>query len=280
MNNTIKRTLSVCLMMTMLALSAFATPSKPYPPRLVNDFANILSHKQEAVLENMLVAFDEKTSNQIVVVTVNDLEGYPATLYANEIGEQWKVGDGRFDNGIVLLVKPKVVGASGKGETAIAVGYGLEGAIPDAYAKRIINSYLIPAFKEGDYYKGIYDACEQLMGLASGEISQIREKRDNSRLYTIINLLLFTAFFISIFYLGTKGGNDNNGGGNGGGNGRYRRDLSDDLTSAIIIGSILGNSRRGSTWGSSRGYSGGGGFGGFGGFGGGSFGGGGASGSW
>lgn len=275
-----KRFLTAFFLILMPVLHTFAIPQKPATERLVNDFADILTDQQERMLEKMLVAFDDSTSNQIVVVTVNDIEGYSASMYANEIGQSWRVGDQRFDNGVVLLVKPKT--QTSKGETAIAVGYGLEGAIPDVYAKRIITNYLIPAFKENDYYRGIHSACVKLMQLASGEISEIREKNEGTDGFIIIKLLLIVGFIAFLFFLIYKGGNSDSNGGGGG-----YRDISDDISSAIIIGSILRNSqRRSAGWGSTGGRDLGGGFGGgfgggsFGGFGGGSFGGGGASGSW
>ena len=247
-----------------------AIPSKPVPQRLVNDYAGIFSGKQAAVLERALTAFDDSTSNQITVVTVTDLEGYSAMEYATQIGLDWKVGSEKFDNGVVLLVKPKTYESNG--QVAISVGYGLEGAIPDAYSKRIIETVIIPHFRQNDYYSGIAEACVVLMKLASGEISEIRDKNDSSALGNgLIAFLIsgFVALMLIIAIFGKSGGN------NGGRGGGYRDD-SDDLLRGIILGSLLsGGNRRsyGGFGGSSFG-------GGFGGFGGGSFGGGGASGSW
>ncbi len=119
------------------SFTAMAIPDRPEPPRLVNDFAGIFTAQQLASLERDLVAFDDSTSNQITVVTVTDLEGYDVAEYATRIGLDWGVGSEKFDNGIVILIRPKTSSADGK--VFIAVGYGLEGVIPDAYAKRIIN---------------------------------------------------------------------------------------------------------------------------------------------
>ena len=156
----------------VFAFQAAAIPDKPYPPRLVNDLAGILDYAQCASLERKLAAFSDSTSNQIAVVTVSDLEGYSPSEYGTEIGMKWQVGSAKFDNGIVILVKPKTPDAPG--QVNISVGYGLEGAIPDTYAKRIINNEMIPAFRYGDYYRGIDDACTVLMKLASGEIQASR----------------------------------------------------------------------------------------------------------
>ena len=240
----------------LLSLVSYAIPERPSPQRLVNDYADIFTREQEVRLEQMLVAFDDTTSNQITVVTVKDLEGYAASEYATRIGLEWKVGSEKFDNGAVLLVKPKT--ASSAGEVFIAVGYGLEGAIPDAYAKRIIDNELIPHFINDDYYGGVESACEVLMKLASGEISEPRETEEEMSVFEIIITLLFVALLIFIFIIAV--GQNNNGHSSGGG-------------SSTIYGgpTITGGGSYGG--GSSHG-------GGFGGFGGGSFGGGGAGGRW
>ena len=119
-----------------------AIPPAPNPPRLVNDFANILTPEQIQEKENRLVAFNDSTTNVICVVTVNDLGYYTAAEFAYEIGEQWGVRSDDKRNGVVLLLKPR---NETSGEVYISVGYDLEGAIPDAIAKRIIETKMMPA---------------------------------------------------------------------------------------------------------------------------------------
>ena len=244
----------------ILLASAFlagAFPSRPVPPRLVNDYAGLFSSYQRQELEGMLVEFDDTTSNQIAVITTLDLEGYDIAEYATRIGIEWQVGSEKFDNGIVIVVKPKT--ACSGGEVFIATGYGLEGAIPDAYAKRIINDIMIPHFINEDYFGGIKTACVTLMKLASGEVSEVREGEDDlaSIMVSVVALILLI-FIVSLFV-----GNDNNGGSSKGGN--------SGRGPVIFHGPIITGGDRG-FGGSSPG--------GFGGFGGGSFGGGGARGGW
>ena len=249
------------LLCLMTAVLSYAIPSRPDPQRLVNDLAQVFTSDQVSRLENTLVAFDDSTSNQIVVVTVKDLEGYDPSEYATRIGLDWGVGSEQFNNGIVLLVKPKTYDSAG--QVFIAVGYGLEGAIPDAYAKRIIENELIPNFRLNDYYAGVEAACDVLMKLASGEISEPRGEEEDDALLEIIATLLFIGLLIFIFIIAV-GQNDDNGHTSGGG----RR--------TIYVGPIITSGR---SYGGGSSF--GGGFGGgFGGFGGGSFGGGGAGGSW
>lgn len=119
-------------------------PDRPSPPKLVNDFTGILSSAETHTLEQKLVTFNNETSNQIAIVIVNDFAGYQKEQYADLIGEKWGVGYKGKNNGVVLLVKPKT--ETEKGETFIATGYGLEGALPDAVLKRLVEEEMIPFF--------------------------------------------------------------------------------------------------------------------------------------
>lgn len=262
--------LAAAVSAALFSLAASALPSRPEPARLVNDLAGLFSLEQRESLEKILVAFDDSTSNQIAVITVEDLEGYAPSEYATRIGIDWGVGSADFNNGIVILVKPK---NTSSGQVFIAIGYGLEGAIPDAYAKRIINNEMIPHFIENDYYRGVEAACGTLMQLASGEISATRTDGDGDPIWMLIVFLIAVFIIVIILIAANNDGSGNNSRGN---RGNRNRSILDGPI--ITIGNDFGG------WGKSSGGSfggfGGGGFGGFGGFGGGSFGGGGAGGSW
>ncbi len=244
----------------LLVQVASAIPQRPEPPRLVNDFASIFTAEQVGELEHQLVAFDDSTSNQITVVTVSDLEGYDPAEYAVKIGLDWQVGSKDFNNGVVLLVKPKTQDSGGK--VSIQVGYGLEGAITDAYARIIIENDIIPHFKENDYFGGVQAGLSELMALASGEISQPRSDDEDGLVDGLVAFFFFVIFIVIIVYVFR---NDSKGGNSGRGPGGRKSGSSGPV--------IFGGSSSGSSFGSSSGGS-------FGGFGGGSFGGGGASGSW
>ena len=250
-------------------------PAKPNPPRLVNDFAKIFTAQQTAALEDSLVQFSKKTSNQVAIVTVNDLGGMAPSQFAYEIGEKWGVGGEKLDNGVVILIKPKT---DTKGEVFIATGYGVEGALPDASCSVIINREMIPSFKENDYYGGVNKALVVILPVLANEYS-IEEYEKGEEDKMIVGLAMLVAgmalVFIVIALVSKDQDNKNDRNGNsgtfGGGNGA-------DVAAAILLGSLLG----GRSSGRSGGSFGGGSFGdgGFGGFGGGSFGGGGAGGSW
>ncbi|MBN1462239.1 MAG: TPM domain-containing protein [Paludibacteraceae bacterium] len=235
-------------------------PEKPNPPRLVNDYAAIFTPQQVADLEQYLVMIDDSTSNQITVVTLTDLGGYDKAYVAQQIGQTWGVGGKEYNNGIVILIKPKT--DREKGEVFIATGYGLEGAIPDAICNRIIDQQMIPYFKQNDYYSGTVAAVNYLYSLAKGEIDIDREKSNGG----LVKLILFIIFIIVLIVFMSKKSNNHDDNSNG------HTTYGGGILPWILLGSL--GSSGGS--GSSGGFSGGS----FGGFGGGGFGGGGAGGSW
>lgn len=269
----VSRPLVIIIMMLSLSASLWAqVPQRPTPPRLVNDLAGILTQDEASQMESALVDFANKTSNQIVVAIISDLGGMDKFQMAYSIGEQWKVGQEKFDNGVVILVKPKT--AESSGEAYIATGYGLEGALPDAICKRIIEQEMIPLFRENQYYNGIVKALSVIMSIAAGEYSsdEYAAKSDQGSVAGAVIVILFVIFFIIISIARKGKGPTNFGGGGKRGPG---------LLEMMILGSML-SGRGGRSGGFGGGSFGGGSFGGggFGGFGGGSFGGGGAGGSW
>lgn len=159
-------------------------PSRPLPPRLVCDFAGMMSQAECQELESLLVNYDNETSTQICVVTLNDLEGEDILHLAYEIGQQWGVGSEAFNNGAVILVKNK--SRHSDGEVAIATGYGLEALLTDAICRRIIEDELIPHFADGETFEGIQAACSRIMSILQGEFSYEDEDRE-----ALIALLVF-----------------------------------------------------------------------------------------
>jgi len=267
----IKALLIAAFLPVLSLVTTAQAPPKPAPERLVNDLAGVLKHKEVLALEERLELLARNTSNRIVVVTLSSLDGYDKSEMAYSIGESWGVGDSKFNNGVVILVVPKKDNT--KGEVFIATGYGLEGALPDALCKRVIESEMIPSFRGNNYYAGIDKALSVIIPIAAGEYSykQYLEESEGGVAGAIAVLIL--VFIFVIVALARKGGGTTNLGG-----GR-RKDP--NLLYLILLNSLLSGSRgRSGSFGG--GYSGGWGgrSGGFGGFGGGSFGGGGAGGSW
>jgi uncharacterized protein len=246
-------------------------PEKPFPPRLVNDFAGMLSTQDVYALEEKLVAYEDSTSTQIAIVTVSDLKGYDKADYAQRLAEKWGIGQKGLNNGIIILVKPKTNESSG--QVQIAQGYGLEGVIPDIICGQIVDYEILPEFRNGNYYQGLDKATSTLMSLASGEYPADQYgKSKGSDLSNIAPIILFIIFFIIVMFMRS----------NGGSNQKHISRKGLPLWLRLSMMNSGGNKHNGSWGGFSGGggFGGGGGGGGFGGFGGGSFGGGGAGGSW
>src|SRR5690349_6240213 len=167
----------VALTFWLSAVSGFADdaciPASPTPFRLVNNFSktfpDFLSSAEKQALENKLQQFNKETSNQIVIVIVDDLCGYDANEFSTRIGQAWGVGQGKFDNGVVVMIKP--TGGAGQREAYIAVGYGLEGVIPDITANRILDDEIFPRFKNGDFYNALDVSTDILISLAKKDFS-------------------------------------------------------------------------------------------------------------
>jgi len=241
-------------------------PPRPNPPRLVNDLSStdLLSPMQEEALERKLVAYDDSTSNQIAIVVVDDLGGQDANAFATALGQQWGVGgQAQFDNGIVILVSTG--GNAGDRDAYIAVGYGLEGAIPDITAGHITDDFLIPNLARGHYFTAFDQATNALMQAAAGEYKAPAGYRKPGSGRPGFGKILIALIILSII-LSSMGG-----GGRGGGY-MSRRGYRGFGGPVFFPGGFGGGGFGG-------GFGGGGG-GGFGGFGGGGFGGGGAGGKW
>ena len=246
--------LGVILLLSIYTATA-AIPDRPEPARFVNDLAGVFVTSQCDSLESRLAAYSDTTTTQIVVVTVVDLEGQDAASYATEVGQKWGVGSGEFNNGVVILVKPK--NDNGSGEVFIATGYGLEGAIPDAYAKRIINEIMIPNFIEDDYFAAVAGACDKIIRLADGEefVSSETGEDDGGFIWIVVLLVALIIFY----FTKSKGKGGSSDGGSTGSS-------SDRTTFRPKVFPTGGGFSSGSSTGRS--------------FGGGSFGGGGAGGRW
>ena len=262
MNKTVFYAASIAFAVLLFSAitSVAQIPEKPNPPRLVNDLANILSSDEAARLESKLVAYNDSTSTQIVVVTLSSLNGYDIDDLAQRIGKGWGVGSKEFNNGVVILVKPK--SGNERGQAAISTGYGMEEIIPDAIARRIVDNEMIPYFRENNYYGGINTGVDIVFDLATGRFKAADFDKKGSPLVALVPIIIIVLLAL---LFGRNSGN------------RHQNFGSSNLPFWILLSMLNSGGGRssGGGWGGSSG-----GGGGFGGFGGGSFGGGGASGSW
>jgi uncharacterized protein len=247
------------LLQSLFCLSQIA--ERPNPPKLYNNlskqFPNFLNPSEAAAIEEKLEVFSNETSNQIAVVIVDDLNGFEASDFAIKLGEAWGLGKKDKNNGVVILIKP--TGGNGGRDLFIAVGRGLEGAIPDLATKRISDEEIYPNLKAGNNYAAIDGAMAVLMKLAKNEINVKDYARSNTTKRPASGLIIIVVIIFILISIFRRGG----GGGGFGSGGRYI---------GYGGGSMFGGGGFGG--GSSSGG------GGFGGFGGGSFGGGGSGGKW
>jgi uncharacterized protein len=246
----------ILLLLVVQSVYAFDIPPRPNPPRLVNDYANVLSPDEVQRLEEKLDRYSDSTSNQIAVILVSTLGGDDIVQTAYKIGDSWGVGGKNQDNGIIILV------AVNDHELTIQTGKGMEGPIPDVIAKRIIDNIIAPEFRNNNYYEGLDKATDAIIKLAAGEfVDELGDQKPASKFPMPLLIIIIIIILMIISRIGRGGGGVISGRGS--------------MLGPLIWGAMLGGGRGGGGFGG-----GGGGGGGFGGFGGGSFGGGGARGGW
>jgi len=132
-------------------------PKKPVENVYIFDYANLIDSSDEEKMRALAKEIEDKSKAEIVVVTVESLGSYTIEEYANELFRSWGIGDKELNNGILILVNKENLLLGKRGRIRIEVGYGLEGAIPDGKAGRILDEYAIPAFERKEYSKGIKD---------------------------------------------------------------------------------------------------------------------------
>ena len=155
------------ILLAVLLFAAVLVRAEPVsqlrPSNYVNDFAHVLSAQTVAELNDICRQLDEKAHAQVAVVTVNSLDGSDIDSYAVDLFKGWGIGSKSTNRGVLILLATK------DHKYRTEVGYGLEGAIPDAIAKRITAEEIKPRFQRGDYDGGIIAGAHALMKAARGE---------------------------------------------------------------------------------------------------------------
>lgn len=245
-----------CLVLTLIIVSgvwvhnSFAAPVIPEPASdlYVLDQANVISSQTEAMIISTSRELNRLTKAQVAVVTLNTLDDQPIEDVALGILRQWKLGDKQLNNGLLIVVVPS------ERRSRIEVGYGLEGVLPDAKTGRIQDEYMLPAFKAGNYDKGISDSYQVIVGEIANEYNvkvnitnnstpvAVGEKGSVPTVFKILGLIgllillwidhrffngFFLGFLLGILFRGGGGGigggrGDSGGGGSGGGGGSSR----------------------------------------------------------
>ncbi|MBL0610386.1 TPM domain-containing protein [Aeromonas jandaei] len=240
--NMMLRWLLPCLLLWASALQA--APDFPTLSGRVVDEASLMSRKQAHQLTQQLAAFEKRSGIQLVVVSVDSLQGETIEEYGYQLGRHWGIGQKGKDNGVLLLI------AQDERKVRIEVGYGLEGDLPDAIAANIIQTRILPAFKRGDMVAGVVAGSQAIMQALGGQYQPTDNASKEDKLGGPWLFILMVIAMIVLHNL--RGG--------GGGPGGRRRSVY--MAGGFGAGSF-GNRSGG-------GFSGGGG----------SFGGGGASGGW
>ncbi len=255
----------ICLtvLLCLIAYTAFAEIAIPSRPvNHVVDLAGIINTDIEAGLNRYLLELEQKTTAQMVILTINSLEGESIEDLSIRIAhDKWKLGQKGKDNGALLLVSVQ------DRKYRFEIGYGLEGALPDSLVGSIGREFLVPYFRKGDYSSGItaaaLSAINEIAAESNVEIKGMPKLKARSaynrgtarrRKPTLLGSIFSVLFFIGLIYMFIK----------------HPR-----LLLLLLMMSMLGGGRRGA-WGGGGGFGGGS----FGGGGGGGFGGGGASGGW
>lgn len=253
------RLVAAFLALFCLLTPAWAAPNFPALTGRVVDGAGILSEPTKAALTQKLEALEQKTSRQLVVVTLASLQGYEISDYGYQLGRHWGIGQKTLNNGALFIIAPN------EKRVRIEVGYGLEPILTDAFSSVIIQGQVLPRFRQGDFNGGVVAGTDALVAQLSLERSEAEARaaaaarqgggQQQGDMPTWLVILIFVGIFGVILFTSAMDG----GGGRGFGGGRRGG-----------YGGGFGGGGFGGGW------RGGGGFGG----GGGSFGGGGSSGSW
>lgn len=155
----------------------------------VTDLTQTLSVSEQDQLEQKLAAFEQKKGSQITLLIVPSTQPEDIAQYSLRVVEKWKIGREKTDDGVLLLV------AKDDRKMRIEVGYGLEGAIPDLYAKRIISEVISPQFKQGNFYGGLNAGIDKLIGLVDGETLPAPAKQSAKQGEIPLGILLFIGLF-------------------------------------------------------------------------------------
>jgi uncharacterized protein len=158
----------------------------------ITDLTQTLTPEQQSQLEAKLAAFEQQKGSQIAVLIVASTKPEEIEQYSIRVVDAWKLGREKPDDGVLLLV------AKDDRKMRIEVGYGLEGAIPDLIAKRIISEIMVPSFRQGDFYGGINNALEQVIKLISGEQlpAPAQAKSGGGKLLDMLYVVFIGAFVV------------------------------------------------------------------------------------
>ncbi|MFZ0490909.1 MAG: TPM domain-containing protein, partial [Salegentibacter sp.] len=224
-----KRVLHLLLLIFLISFSGSLWAQREIPPKpegrdqtSVYDEADLLNSSEEAQLRQKLINYADTTSTQIVIATIQSLQGeYPGT-YAPEWAQKWGIGQSKEDNGLLILVAQK------EHKIWITTGYGLEEYLTDARTKQIIEQIILPEFRNNDFYAGLDKGTTAIFQVLDGTFKGVPQHKGKPGGIPSRLIILFIIFIIIVISL-SRG---NKGGGRGGRRGRST------LMDAIILSSL------------------------------------------
>jgi uncharacterized protein len=187
----------LCAAALLFSAAAAADTAMPPFPALtgpVVDAAGLLSDNQREFIAAKLRNYDAGSGNQLVVVTLKTLDGYPIEQYGYELGRHWGIGEKGKNTGALLMVDVD------EHKLRIEVGYGLEGSLTDAESSDIIRNTIVPRFKQGDYVGGIGDGVDAIIAVLGGQVDRPVPHPHRSDALGIVFPMLFLIFMLLRFF--------------------------------------------------------------------------------
>lgn len=229
--------LGLVLLTLLFVAPARALDIPPAPTQWVTDKAGLLDASQQAALNDKLRAFEQKSGAQFIIYTLPSLEGEAVEDFTIRCAEAWRVGQKKYDNGLIVFVFVK------EKKIRVEVGYGLEGTVTDAVSSRVIRENMAPYFQKGDWYGGLNAGADALIARISGGEAPVPPMKPEGSgggassggggfdpIFLLVIILIFFFFiapmlrrggcggcFWPMFFLGGGGGRTFGGGGFGGG---------------------------------------------------------------
>jgi uncharacterized protein len=187
-----KLSLAALLLAFFAGIQGTLAQEIPFPSLTgrVVDEAGLLDAAKRAEIEAKLAALEEKTTDQFVVVTVRSLQGRTIEEYGYRLGRAWAIGQKDKNNGVLLIVAPN------ERKVRVEVGYGLEGALPDAITSLIIQNVILPRFKANDYPGGIVSGVDEIIKVLSGEGGEWKQPVEPKKNHTLLGLVGLVAPFL------------------------------------------------------------------------------------
>lgn len=191
------RAIAVAVITLLMAAFALAAPNFPELTGRVVDQAGVFSADQTVILSNRLRDFETQSGHQMVVATVKSLEGNDIRAYGNELARKWALGAKGKNDGVLILVAPA------EHKVSIEVGYGLEGDLTDAISSVVIRQAMVPKFKTGDYFSGVYAGIDDVQKVVGGQGAAIVAAAQNQTAPRagIADALPFIIFFFIVLII-------------------------------------------------------------------------------